>query len=97
MIDNTLLARDYSLSILAIGLPSSSAFGNRLFLKFSKSVEEKDIERRFYVHYSPMCLHIQNVSNRDLRKHLILILYEHFYEYRFKKRIEGSKSFMNKK
>lgn len=97
LIDNTLLARDYSLSILAIGLPSSSAFGNRLFLKFSKSVEEKDIERRFYVHYSPMCLHIENVSNRDLRKHLILILYEHFYEYRFKKRIEGSKSFMNKK
>ena len=97
LIDNTLLARDYSLSILAIGLPSSSAFGNRLFLKFSKSVEEKDIERRFYVHYSPVCLHIQSVSNRDLRKHLIQILYEHFYEYRFKKRIEGSKSFMNKK
>ena len=88
-IDETLSARDYTLPILAIGLPT--AFSGRLFLKFSKSVEEKDIERRFYIHYLPVCLKVLNINNVDLRKKLIQLLYEHFYEDRFKKRIEGSK------
>ena len=92
LIDRTLSSRDYELPILAIGLPSSTSFGNRLFLKFSKSVEEKDIERRFYVHYFPVCLKVLNVTNVELRSKIIHLLYDHFYESRFKKRIEGSKN-----
>ena len=75
VIDDTLSQRDYSMPILAIGLPSSSAFGNRLFLKFAKSVEEEDITWRFHTHYVPLCLHILNVSNVDLRSSLIQHLY----------------------
>ena len=90
LIDETLSSRDYSLPILAIGLPSSSAFGNRLFLKFSKSEAEEDITWRFYTHYIAVCLQVDNVSNTDLRRRLIRMLYGHFYEHRFKKRIEGS-------
>ena len=96
-IDETLSSRDRTLPILAIGFPSSTAFGGALFLKFSKSVEEKDIERRFYIHYFPVCLNVQNISNIELRNKLIQLLYNHFYEYRFKKRIEGSKNINNKK
>lgn len=92
LIDRTLSSRDYELPILAIGLPPSTSFGNRLFLKFSKSVEEKDIERRFYVHYFPVCLKVLNVTNVELRSKIIHLLYDHFYESRFKKRIEGSKN-----
>ena len=92
LIDETLLSRDYTLPILAIGLPSSTAFGSRLFLKFTKSVEEKDIERRFYIHYFPKCLNVLNISNNEIRNKLIQLLYEHFYNDRFKKRIEGSKN-----
>ena len=91
LIDRTLSSRDYIMPILAIGLPSSMAFGGALFLKFSRSVEEKDIERRFYIHYFPVCLNVLNISNIELRNKLIQLLHNHFYEYRFKKRIEGSK------
>lgn len=96
LIDTTLSARDHTLPILAIGLPSPSTFGGRLFLKFSKSVEEKDIERRFYIHYFPVCLNVQNISNIELRNKLIQLLYNHFYEDRFIKRIEGSKKTLTK-
>lgn len=92
LIDTTLSARDHTLPILAIGLPSSTAFGNRLFLKFSKSTEEEDITWRFYVHFIPMCLNVLHISNIDLKRSLIRILYNHFYNDRFKKRIEGSKN-----
>ena len=96
LIDKFLSSRDFTLPILAVGLPSSSAFGNKLFLKFSRSVEEEDITWRFYTHYIPLCLHVLNVSNVDLRKSLIQHLYGYFYNDRFKKRIEGSKSFIDK-
>lgn len=42
--DNALSKRDTSLPVLAIGFPSSSAFGNRMLLKFAKSTDENDIE-----------------------------------------------------
>ena len=96
VIDDTLSLRDYSLPILAVGLPSSSAFGNRLFLKFSKSTAEEDITWRFYTHYIPLCVEVRNISNLDLRRYLVKHLYQYFYNDRFKKRIEGSKSFTNK-
>lgn len=92
LIDETLAARDYTLPTLAIGLPSPTAFGNRMFLKFSKSFAEEDIERRFYEHYYPVFFRA-NVSNTDLRRRLIRLLYDHFYNHRFKKRIEGSKNY----
>ena len=95
LIDKTLSSRDYNLPTFAIGLPSPTSFGNRLFLKFSKSFEEEDIDRRFYEHYYPVFFRA-NVSNSDLRRRLIRLLYEHFYESRFKKRIEGSKLLTNK-
>ena len=44
LIDNVLSNRDMSLPIFAIGLPSSSAFGNSMLLKFVKSTDEDDIE-----------------------------------------------------
>ena len=96
LIDEALSSRDYSMPILAVGLPSSSAFGNRLFLKFSKSVAEEDITWRFYTHYIPLCLNVLNVGNVDLRRHLIKHIFGYFYNDRFKKRIEGSKLFTNK-
>ena len=96
LIDDTLSSRNYTMPILAIGLPSSSAFGNRLFLKFAKSTEEEDITWRFYTHYIPWCVEVRNVSNLDLRRYLVKHLYQHFYNDRFKKRIEGSKRFTNK-
>ena len=90
LIDEILSLRDNTLPILALGLPSPSAFGNRLFLKFSKSEAEEDITWRFYTNYIAVCLQVDNVSNTDLRRRLIRMLYGHFYEHRFKKRIEGS-------
>lgn len=95
-IDEILSTRDYALPILAIGLPSSTAFGNRLFLKFSKSTKEEDIAWRFYTHYIPACLHVFNTNNVILKRILVNTLYDHFYESRFKKRIEGSKLFTSK-
>ena len=91
-IDEALSLRDYTLPILAIGLPSSSAFGNRLFLKFAKSTEEEDITWRFYTHYIPRCLDVRDVNNIDVRKYLVKHLYQYFYNDRFKKRIEGSRN-----
>lgn len=93
LINEALSTRDYTMPILAIGLPSSSAFGNRLFLKFAKSTEEEDITWRFYTHYIPRCVDVCNVSNLDLRRYLIKHLFHYFYHDRFKKRIEGSKNY----
>ncbi len=91
-IDSVLLSRDASLPILAIGLPSSSAFGNRLLLKFATSTNENDIEWHFYIHYNAKCWDISSVDNASIRKALIKVLYNHFYEHRFKQRLEGSKT-----
>lgn len=91
-IDKTFSMRDYTLPTLAIGLPSPTAFGNRLFLQFSKSFEEEDIVYRFYERYHPVFFRTLNISNSELRRKLIRLLYNHFYESRFKKRIEGSKN-----
>ena len=95
IIDQTLSSRDYALPTLAIGLPFSNRFGNRLFIKFSKSFEEEDISYRFYERYHPLFLKALGVNNADLRQRLMRLLYEYFYESRFGKRIEGSKQ-MNK-
>ena len=90
VIDDTLSLRDYSMPVLAIGLPFS-VFGNRMFLKFVKSSDEDDIEWRFYYHYSGFCLNVLSKDNASIRRTIIKIIYDHFYESRFKKRIEGSK------
>ena len=95
IIDRTLSSRDYALPTLAIGLPFSNRFGNRLFIKFSRSFEEEDISYRFYDRYNPLFLKALGVNNVDLRQRLMRHLYEYFYESRFRKRIEGS-SQMNK-
>lgn len=88
-IDEALSSRDYSMPVFAVGLPYS--FSNRMFLKFSRSTEEEDITWRFYYHYHPVFFKTQDVSNSVLRQKLIRVLYEYFYDSRFKKRIEGSK------
>lgn len=93
LIDEALSIRDYNMPILVIGLPSSTAFGNRLFLKFAKSTAEEDITWRFYTHYTPWCVDVRNISNLDLRRYLIKHLYQYFYNDRFKKRIEGSREY----
>lgn len=92
-INNVLSNRDASLPILAIGLPSSSSFGNRMLLKFVKSTNEDDIEWRFYYHYIGRCWDISSLDNISVRKALIKLLYSHFYVHRFKQRIEGSKKY----
>ena len=92
LIDETLSSRDYSLSTLAIGLPLSKRFSNRLFLRFSKSFEEEDISYRFYERYYPIFFKASGASNEELRRRVIRLLYDYFYESRFKKRIEGSKN-----
>ena len=96
LIDSVLSNREMSLPILAIGLPSSSAFGNRILLKFTKSTDENDIEWRFYIHYNARCWNVAFVSNTSIRKALIKLLYNYFYENKFKQRIEGSKAYHGK-
>lgn len=95
-IDNALSKRDMSLPVLAIGLPSSSAFGNRMLLKFAKSTDENDIEWHFYIHYNARCWDVSSVENSLIRKALIKLLYNHFYDYRFKQRIESCKAYHGK-
>ena len=92
---NSLLARrDMSLPVLAIGLCSATAFGNRIFLTFAKSAKEEDICWRFYTHYNTRCWSVSpQISNTRIRQELIDLLYKYFYEDRFRKRIEGSKNF----
>lgn len=90
VIDNTLSLRDYSMPVLAIGLPFT-VFGNRMFLKFVKSSDEDDIEWRFYYHYSGFCLDVLSKDNATIRRIIIKIIYNHFYESRFKKRIERNR------
>ena len=92
LIDNGLKNRNYSMPVLAIGLPFSS-FGNRMVLKFVKSSDEDDIEWRFYYHYSGFCLDVLSKDNASIRRIIIRIIYDHFYESRFKKRIEGSREY----
>ena len=91
LIDKTLASRDYTMPILAIGMPFATQFGNRMVLKFVKSTDEDDIEWRFYYHYSGRCLDVTSVDNATIRKTIIRMMYHHFYDSRFKKRIEGSK------
>lgn len=43
IVDQALSNREMFLPVLAIGLPSSSAFGNSMLLKFVKSTDEDDI------------------------------------------------------
>ena len=95
LIDRALSSREMTLSVLAIGLPSTSAFGNRILLKFTKSTDKNDIEWRFYIHYNAICWNVSSLSNTYIRKALIKLLYNHFYEHRFKQRIEGSKIYHN--
>ena len=89
VIDNALSRRDYSMPVLAIGLPFT-VFGNRMFLKFVKSSDEDDIEWRFYYHYSGFCLDVISKDNATIRRFIIKKIYNHFYESTFKKRMEGS-------
>ena len=84
LIDECLKNRDYSMPVLAIGLPFS-VFGNRMVLKFVKSSDENDIEWRFYYHYSGFCLNVLSKDNASIRRRIIKIIYDHFYESRFKK------------
>lgn len=95
LIDRALSSREITLPVLAIGLPSTSAFGNRILLKFTKSTDENDIEWRFYILYNAICWDVSSLSNTYIRKALIKLLYNHFYEHRFKQRIEGSKIYHN--
>ena len=90
VIDNALSRRDYSMPVLAIGLPFT-VFGNRMFLKFVKSSDEDDIEWRFYYHYSGFCLNVLSKDNATIRRIIIKKIYNHFYESRFKKRMEGNR------
>ena len=93
VIDGALAARDYSMPILAIGLPNATAFGNRLALIFAKSTLDDDIEYRFSLHYNACYINVSaSVSNSSIRAKLVDLLYRHFYDARFKKRIEGSKA-----
>lgn len=92
-IDKVLRERNSSLPYLAIGLPSSSAFGNNLFLCFVRSQSEEDIEYRFYSHYVTKIWMIREFSNSYIRSKLVELLYNYFYNYRFKKRIEGSQQY----
>lgn len=88
-IDEVLQYRNPSMSILAMGLPS--VFGNRMYLQFVESSEEKDIEQKFYIHYDAFILDASsNISNGTLRDYVVSIIYKTFYNSHFKKRIEGS-------
>ena len=90
-IKNVLQSRDISLPFLAIGLPSATAFGNKMFLAFVQSTDEEDIAWRFYMYYNARIMHVDStISNETIRERLIRMLYKYFYDTRFKKRIEGT-------
>jgi hypothetical protein len=67
-----------------------------MLLKFVKSTDEDNIEWRFYIHYNARCWYVSSQSNTSIRKALIKLLYNYFYEHRFKQRIEGSKTYYGK-
>ena len=95
-IEEVLRQRDFSLSTLAMGLPST--FGNRMFFQFVRSSDEADIERKFYIHYDAFILDANcGVSNSSLRDQVKTIIYKSFYNSRFKKRIEGSAQELERK
>ena len=97
-IDNVLNNRTDTCPLLAIGLPSKTAFGNRMLLKFVRSTDEEDIESRFYIHYSPQFINIEpSYSNSYIKQSIIKILYNYFYDSRFKARIDGSKEYHHQK
>ena len=85
-IDEILASRDHSLPFLAVGLPPTTAFGNRLFLKFVSSSNEEDIERRFYIHYNARIFSIDGMSNDNIREKLVEFLYNYFAKEKFFKR-----------
>lgn len=89
VIDEALRQRDYSMPLLAVGLPFS--YGNSMLLKFVPTNDEKDIAYRFYLHYDGYTFDVNpNISNASLRQQIIRLIYKNFYASRFKKRIEGS-------
>lgn len=95
-IEEVLRSRDFSLSTLALGLPST--FGNRMFLKFVQSSDESDIERKFYIHYDPFILDANScISDSYLKDQIKTIIYKAFYNSRFKNRIEGSTQELNRR
>ncbi|MBD5184824.1 MAG: hypothetical protein HDS97_08060 [Bacteroidales bacterium] len=88
-IEEVIRLRDFSFPKLALGLPS--IFGNRMFLKFVLSSNESDIEGKFYIHYDAFIIDAsKSVSTSSLRDRIKDIIYKHFYNSYFKKRIEGS-------
>lgn len=88
-IETVIRLRDFSFPKLALGLPS--IYGNRMFLKFVLSSNESDIERKFYIHYDAFIIDAsRSVSTSSLRDQIKAIIYKHFYDSYFKKRIEGS-------
>lgn len=88
-INDVLRSRDISLPKLALGLPFT--YGNSMFLKFVRSSDESDIERKFYIHYDAFIIDASSsVSTYSLRDQVKAIIYSHFYNSYFKKRIEGS-------
>lgn len=95
-IDEELSKRDFSMPIMAVGLPYT--YGNRMLITFSKSTEERDIAYRFYLHYDGFTFDVNpNISNLTLRQRIISLIFKHFYHKRFKKRIEGSKDYNKSK
>lgn len=89
VIDEALQHRDYSMPLLAVGLPFT--YSNSLLLKFVPTNDEKDIAYRFYLHYDGYTFDVTpNTSNASIRQQLIRLIYRKFYASSFKKRIEGS-------
>ena len=88
-IETVIRLRNFSFPKLALGLPS--IYGNRMFLKFVLSSNESDIEGKFYIHYDAFIIDAsKSVSACSLRDQIKAIIYKHFYNSYFKKRIEGS-------
>ena len=69
-----------------------------MVVKLVRSTDEEDIESRFYIHYSPQFINIEpSYSNSYIKQSIIKILYNYFYDSRFKARIDGSKEYHHQK
>ena len=85
-IDRVLKSRDYSKPILAIGF--QNAFGNSLYYNFVISTNDSDIDYRFSIHYQAYFIKVENLSNEQIKKITIDLIYKYYYKSRFAKRIE---------
>lgn len=93
-IDDALLQRDSDRDTMVLALPS--VFGNRMQIYFIKSQEHSEPSMRLFMHYDVFYMEVARKTIAEIKSQTISFLYRHYYNVRFKKRIEGTINFMKR-